>query len=57
MDLEAIPYFAHDLSHLEQFSSCCLREAKWEGHGFTGCGKIGMGNFEKHIFVRGATHT
>jgi len=57
MDLEAIPYFAHDLSHLEQFSSCRMREAKWEAHGFTRRGKIGIGNFETHIFVRGTTHT
>jgi len=38
MHLGAIHYFAHDINHLERFSRCCLREAKWEGRGFTGCG-------------------
>jgi len=31
MDLGAIPYFAHDLNHLERFSGCRMREGKREG--------------------------
>ena len=56
MDLEAIPYFTHDLSYLERFRVAVCGKASGKAR-LTGCGKIGMGDFEKHIFVRGTTHT